>query len=93
MTAQARMDCCARARHDCPDQSMADDCCARSQERQQDRSSGLVFVLTAPLPTAALFTSWAGPAGLSQSSLFWFESRIDGRPQRPTYLLTSVLLI
>ena len=94
LTAQGRMECCARAQHDCADQSVADDCCSRSEERQQERSAGQMFVLSAPSAAVALFTSASLlSSAFSESSIFWFESRIDGRPQRPAYLLSSILLI
>ena len=93
LTAQGRMDCCARANHDCPDQSIADDCCSRSEERQQEQSAGQLFVLLSPSPLPVLFAPTPVAAPMSESSIFWFESRIDGRPQRPAYLLASVLLI
>ena len=93
-TPQERMDCCARLKHDCRDQSVADDCCSRSEERQQERSAGQVFVLSAPSAALTLFTSPTVVSSLfAESSIFWFESRIDGRPQRPAYLLSSILLI
>lgn len=92
-TAEGRMDCCARAQHDCPDQSVADDCCTRSEERQQEQSAAQLFMLLAPSTVAAAFAPTLAAKSVSASSAFWFESRIDGRPQRPTYLLTSVLLI
>jgi hypothetical protein len=91
-TAQGRMDCCSRQNHDCPDQAAADNCCSRSEERQQQRSGVQQFVLPVPA-TAAFFLLSTLNSPTLESSVLSFESRMDDRPQRPTYLLTSALLI
>ena len=92
-TAKQRMDCCARAKHECPDQSIADNCCSRSEESQQERTAVQSFILLPPAPSVALFAPVSLVQQVSRATTLWFESRIDGRPQRPTYLITSVLLI
>ena len=92
LTAKGRMDCCARAQHECAGQAMADNCCKRAEERQQERVTPSPFVL-ASISVAGLFTFVTNVLDSSAISARALASHIDGRPQRPTYLLTSALLI
>ena len=89
---QGRQNCCARTNHECPDKAKADDCCSRSAERQQDRSSVPPFVLLVPAAQVSVASAFI-PKTSDTASTDAFEARFDSRPQRPTYLLIEALLI
>jgi hypothetical protein len=93
-TAAARMDCCARAQDGCVNQMAADDCCGRSEQREQSRISAPAFATTvsaiaAPIPAPAD----PGQLLLQTTTAHGFQFNLHRRPQRPAFLLTSVLRI
>ena len=90
-SAAARRDCCAKAEHDCEDQQAADACCAQSEQDQQEQVAA-AFMMFGPPPQTVLEFSPTRPdsAPIAARS---FQLTRDLRPERPPYLLTSVLLI
>lgn len=93
-TAAARMDCCARAQDGCGNQMAADDCCGRSEQREQSRISAPAFATIVPAITAPVLA----PAGFAlpfipTAPAHRFQFNLHQKPQRPSFLLTSILRI
>jgi hypothetical protein len=90
-SAAARMDCCAKAKHDCRDQQAADACCAQNeQERQEQVAAAVILLGPPPLRVLDALPTLPDVVAIAVRS---FELTQDSRPKRPPYLLTSVLLI
>ena len=92
-TPGGRMDCCREAGHDCPDQRAADACCQTSEQREEQSVPGITFLPAPPLSSEETIDFAPSVAILADSAVRWFLRSIDGRPSRPSYALTSVLLI
>jgi hypothetical protein len=93
-TAAARMNCCARAQDGCANQMAADDCCGRSEQREQSRISAPAFATIMPAIAAPVLA----PAGsalpfLPTATAHRFQFNLHQKPQRPSFVLTSILRI
>jgi len=55
-TPAQRMSCCERAKHDCPDQTAADDCCAQQEQTHQPGATMSAVTVGVPVSFAAVFS-------------------------------------
>jgi hypothetical protein len=92
-SAEQRMDCCRKAGHECPDQRAADACCQSGEQRDEQSVPGVTFVAASPLPRIETIDFARPVETLAESAVRWFRLILDARPSRPSYALTSVLLI
>ena len=92
-TAAARMDCCVRAQDGCANQMAADDCCGRSEQREQSRISAPAFATILPAIAAPVLTPADSPLPFVTATAHRFQFNLHQEPQRPSFLLTSILRI
>ena len=92
-TPAGRMDCCREAGHDCADQRAADNCCQTGDQQNDQAVPGVAFLPAAREARGERIDAAPTGAILAISTVRWFLLGIDGRPSRPSYALTSVLLI
>ena len=92
-TPAGRMDCCREAGHECADQRAADNCCQSGDQRDEQTVPGVVLLPVAREARGVTIDFAPTDAILAVSPVRWFLLGIDGRPSRPAYALTSVLLI
>jgi len=92
-TPAGRMDCCRKSGHECPDQRAADNCCQTGEQRDEQTVPGAAFLPVAREARGETIDFEPTAAILAVSTVRWFRLAIDGRSSRPSYALTSVLLI
>ena len=92
-TAAARMECCEKQQHKCPDQSAADACCGSSEQSSEQSAPTSGFLLSIPPVQAVAADLPLFSAASTESAARAFSLALDARLKRPPSFLTSVLLI
>ena len=94
-SAHARMACCAAANHTCAGQRASNECCAQTEQKQQNAGStapiALVKPVAVPVPFAAGLTANAADIALIVRDSF--EQQTLKLPHDPPYLLLGVFLL
>ena len=87
-SASARMACCVKAEHGCPDQLAADQCCAAGELAQQPTATSSIPSVAAP----AVSVPALAPLFVATSIVPVIRS-LGHHPQSPPHFRRTVLLI